>query len=289
MAPPSVSPTSADQTQLAKIQTDQTAAWEDAQKVIDSIEPPMERYLTTQQRLKTILADGYLTQQQYNAAMGQAATAYAEASNHLTEMQKALEKALKQTDSVRAGFAAFYLQLQIDAQQKGAFTFQELTKAMEGFDDNMAKILTGQKSSWHSFFLSLEEDLIKFAEHQAWSLLLRELASLGGGGGFFGNLFGAFGGGHAAGGDLTPGYTYIVGEQGPEPLTVDPSGRGFVSPNSSLLSAGRGGAGGDIYIDARGADASVEARMLNAMRAAHDSAVARSVTYSSELAKRTLS
>lgn len=76
------------------------------------------------------------------------------------------------------------------------------------------------------------------------------------GGSGLGNIFGqllttgAFGGGKASGGAVSPGSTYLVGENGPELLTMGSSG-GNITPN--------GGGGGAVtihnHIDARGADA----------------------------------
>jgi hypothetical protein len=68
--------------------------------------------------------------------------------------------------------------------------------------------------------------------------------SIGGAiGGAIGNLFG---GGKAAGGSVTGGTTYLVGEQGPELFT--PSGNGNIIPNGAF-----GGGGGIINITVNGA------------------------------------
>lgn len=84
---------------------------------------------------------------------------------------------------------------------------------------------------------------------------------------------------HAAGGDVTPGQGYLVGEQGPEPFF--PTSGGTILPHSAL-----GGSQQTTYIDARGADASVEQRIHRAMLASEDRAVARSVTMNTEIGKR---
>src|SRR5437016_11646005 len=48
--------------------------------------------------------------------------------------------------------------------------------------------------------------------------------------------------GHAAGGPVVPGGTYLVGEQGPEMLIMGARG-GYVYPNRGSHSAGGGGGG----------------------------------------------
>ena len=83
-----------------------------------------------------------------------------------------------------------------------------------------------------------------------------------------------FGGGKAAGGPVSAGTAYLVGEQGPE-LFV-PQRSGFIQPNT-----GGPAAGGDriVYnIDARGADVSVERRLMQALRQVDRSIEPRAVT-----------
>lgn len=64
-------------------------------------------------------------------------------------------------------------------------------------------------------------------------------------------LSGLFGGARAGGGPVASGMTYLVGENGPELFT--PGASGQITPNHAM--------GGGIYIDARGADPGVEARI----------------------------
>ena len=111
------------------------------------------------------------------------------------------------------------------------------------------------------------------------SLILRPL--FGAIGGFIGdnpigNAFsGAYGGASAGGGMVTGGKSYMVGERGPEMVTM--GANGYVTPNHKM-------GGGDVYnIDARGADragmaqleaaivalnGSIEKRAVNAVRGA---------------------
>ena len=70
------------------------------------------------------------------------------------------------------------------------------------------------------------------------------------------SLSGLFGGGMASGGPVSPGMSYLVGENGPELLTMGASS-GSITPN---------GGGGHIYIDARGADQGAVARLEASLR-----------------------
>jgi hypothetical protein len=54
------------------------------------------------------------------------------------------------------------------------------------------------------------------------------------------NTLPTYGGGHAGGGPLLPGYQYLVGERGPELLTMGSMG-GHVTPNAAL--------GGDTVVN----------------------------------------
>ena len=67
-------------------------------------------------------------------------------------------------------------------------------------------------------------------------MLVRTFGGGGGGGGsFLGNLFSAFlGGGRAAGGPVSAGRAYTVGESGPE--TFVPTGAGSIVPGGGATS-----------------------------------------------------
>jgi hypothetical protein len=99
------------------------------------------------------------------------------------------------------------------------------------------------------------------------------LGGLTGGIGGGGTLFGAdairAGAGRALGGSVNAGTPYVVGEHGPELMV--PSASGSIVPNGALK-------GGDTYyIDARGADAGVEQRVMRAIDASRKQAVRESV------------
>jgi hypothetical protein len=80
--------------------------------------------------------------------------------------------------------------------------------------------------------------------------------------------FSLFGGGRASGGPVSPGMSYLVGENGPEILSMG-AGSGTIAPN--------GGSGGTTYIDARGADSMAVARLEAGLRQMNSSIEYRAV------------
>lgn len=88
-----------------------------------------------------------------------------------------------------------------------------------------------------------------------------------------------FGGGKAAGGPVSPGTTYLVGEKGPELLTMG-SGAGMITPNNAM------GGGATYNIDARGADRSGMDNLLAYIRSVDGSIEQRSVAAVSDTRRR---
>jgi hypothetical protein len=139
----------------------------------------------------------------------------------------------------------------------------------------------------HDFKSAVESLLESLAELVAQLALANEVESLiaaGGSsktfGGFLGSLIGL---GHAAGGPVSAGMAYPVGEQGPELFM--PETNGYILPNAAL-SHMSGGMSVVYQIDARGADASVEQRVMRAIRASHDHAVTQAKADLYDAAKR---
>ena len=110
-------------------------------------------------------------------------------------------------------------------------------------------------------------------------------ASAGSPGGFVGDLSdsGSYDYGMAGGGDMTPGHTYLVGEEGPE-LFRSPVG-GSITPNAKL-------GGGDVHnhYDMRGAvvtdDLMRRAEGARMMAASEERSVNRAVSMAKENAMR---
>lgn len=147
--------------------------------------------------------------------------------------------------------------------------------------DAFADIITGSKSAkdaFRSFANSVANDLARLAAQQISSGLFGRTGDAGGGlGGLLSGIFsGLFG--RATGGLVAPGGLVRVNENGPELL--DYQGKkylmnGAVNARVTPLSGGDGGESSvagrtaaphvSIAIDARGADAGVEARLRAAM------------------------
>jgi hypothetical protein len=96
-----------------------------------------------------------------------------------------------------------------------------------------------------SLLVTITELIVKFTILKKLEDQYGKGGASGGWGGFATALIGGFAGGHASGGFVGPGMSYLVGERGPELLTMGAAG-GYVSPNSAL-------GGQTIYQDFRGA------------------------------------
>jgi hypothetical protein len=111
-----------------------------------------------------------------------------------------------------------------------------------------------------------------------------------GGSGFlsmFGKIFGALLIPHAAGGPVSPGGAYLVGENGPELLFAGASSGSMVSNTQTRQMMGHGGAVHQYFVDARGGDQQAfEAKMARVLPKVHNSAAATGVQASVERSKR---
>jgi hypothetical protein len=390
---------------------DQAAQLKLAAAAYADIITPQQKYELTMQELNLLLEKGTIDQGAYTAAQQKANEVLDEASDKL-------EKLLKKTGDANAGLEAFFLQLDKSANRDGAFTFDLLNKALDGFENNTVQALTGGKTHWRSYFESLTDMALKFELNKLFSGPLEGLGKLlnpgqnagltagiplgpgatqlptallsqpltagvplgpgatplptallpqgvgAGAGALTGGGTAAAGAGsaalnsagstltsagttlstagstlsaagtslgtsgttlstaastllsagsaltaaasslsaggagsgaglaaalipHAGGGDLTPGASYLVGEQGPEPLTVDESGQSFISPHSSMTQPAGGGDTHNHYYDLRGADPAVVQRLISALPQVEERAVARAVAASSEIGRRT--
>lgn len=116
--------------------------------------------------------------------------------------------------------------------------FDQLTRAVEGYTQNMAdafvEFASGSKSSFSDMVASMLKDLAKLLANQAFKSIL---------GGWSGSSTGGLLGdivvgimGAADGGPVAKGRTTLVGERGPE-LFV-PKTSGYVVPNHALGSGG---------------------------------------------------
>jgi hypothetical protein len=147
-----------------------------------------------------------------------------------------------------------------DFQEIGAEGARNVAQDFENFLVNPAQ--QGFKGLLNAWIKTLEQMVAKALTVQIFSALFGGTAS-GGATSGLGSFFSAaltYGGGRAAGGPISGGTSYLVGENGPELFT--PAGNGRITPN---------GVGGSTvfnhhyYIDAKGADAERIQRILPAM------------------------
>lgn len=103
------------------------------------------------------------------------------------------------------------------------------------------------------------------------------------GGGIFNFLGHLFGGGRAAGGDVSPGEAYTVGERGIE--LFSPRTAGSITSNAALRSSGMG-ASVHYHVDARGQDPTVVQNLYRALEVVHRNAVGTSILAVQDLARR---
>jgi hypothetical protein len=302
-AAPSVSPTlgagGSIGEQFDTFLKDQNAQLKLAADAYQDVITPADKFRLVQQELDAILknADGSFKDATNGAAVYAAALQKAQEEMVKTDnqLQKMLEKG-----GVSGGFQAFMMQIRGDAGKgSGQFVFDTLNKGLQGFEDETVKALTGAKTSWASFFESLDQMALKFVLNGLISQFLKgfsgsglfsSISSLfGGGGGGGGSSLADFasgsGGniaGFASGTDYAPGGLSWVGENGPELMNV-PAGAS-ITPASMT----RGHTvNAQITIDARGGEIGVEEKISRALSAAAPQMIMRAVVEASELQRRT--
>lgn len=120
--------------------------------------------------------------------------------------------------------------------ESGKDQFEELKNAIDGFSRNAATAMTdfifGVKGDFGDMVDSMLKDLARLAlQRSLFDPLVSGLSNTfsSDSGGFGGFLNGLFSGGRAQGGDVKAGRSYLVGEYGPEIVTM--GGNGTVTPN----------------------------------------------------------
>lgn len=122
------------------------------------------------------------------------------------------------------------------------------TNVFSGINSQLTSIISGQKTSWSQFFASIAAQFANIGLNSLEAPLMNKAVS---GGGFtsvlksiplIGGLFGGF---RASGGPVEAGKTYIVGEQGPEPVTFGSSG--VMGTNRDFKRMGSSSSGNNYY------------------------------------------
>lgn len=118
--------------------------------------------------------------------------------------------------------------------------------------------------SFRDVLQGIEQDIARIIVRQSITTPVATAISKGASGVDWGSIFG---GGKAEGGPVSAGMSYLVGEHGPEVLTMG-ANSGAIMPNAG---------GGTYYIDARGADAAAVARLEAGLRQVNASIEYRAV------------
>lgn len=219
---------------------------------VAGITGPRKEYMDTVERLNALAAKGVnittaltLAHEKYRQELMATMSAGLHGKDAMPQLKAADDNFLLPQKHIENGFD------KLDAKA------QQLGKTMQSSFVGM--IVEGQNYS-----NVLKNLTTLFAEFILKAVVFKQLSTafgMTGFGGLIGSFFGGLSGARASGGPVTAGGLYMVGEQGPE--IFSPGSSGSIIPNSAI-SASRH-SGGNTYIDARGADAGVEARVMRAM------------------------
>ena len=154
-----------------------------------------------------------------------------EGSNRLAQQTKAL---YEQSRSFSQGFATAFLEFRDNATNAAAAASRVFDTFTKGLEDSIINFAKTGKFEFKNFVNSLVEELLRSQLRRVMAETLGGAGGGGGGGGsilgdFFGSLFGF--GGRAAGGPVTAGQAYRVGESGPE--TFVPTQGGSIVPGNA--------------------------------------------------------
>lgn len=150
--------------------------------------------------------------------------------------------------SIAAGNAQKEL---VGFSETGQTEFDDLKNAIDGFAQDganaMADFIFGTQGNFSDMVNSMLKDLARLAlQRSIFDPLVKGLGASfdEGGGGILGWIGGMFGGGRAQGGNVQGGKSYLVGEYGPEVVTM--GGNGTVTPNMG------GNVSVNVNVDANG-------------------------------------
>lgn len=131
------------------------------------------------------------------------------------------------------------------AQNKSKQAEDATKRALNGIEDAFVSVATKGKADWRGLADSIISDIVRIQAKAAISGILKYIGLGSGGAATTTADFFEQAGKRAAGGPVSAGMTYLVGEQGPELLTMGNSG-GNITPNHKL------GAGGGLLVDHSG-------------------------------------
>lgn len=174
----------------------------------------LEKFAAEQKRLNELLTDSGLEQQRADMAL--LAKAFETGQISAEKYVEAVQRALGNVD-VKP----------VEDQ------FADLKRAIEGFgQDAAAAIVDFALTGKMSFSDMTESILADIARMLVYQNITGPISRAVGGFDFAGFIGDMFGGARATGGPVSSGKTYLVGEKGPELLTM--GGNGYVTPNHAI-------------------------------------------------------
>jgi hypothetical protein len=181
-------------------------------QVTESMRTPLEDLLAGYEELNTLLAANAINQQTYARAV-----------------QDAQDKFAKATEPAKKA-----------ATELDEFAKNAAENLQRSFGDVLVEAMNGNFKNIGDGFKKMIDRMV--AEAIAAKIVSSLFGASGSGGGMFGDVLGTigsaigFGGARATGGDVMPGRSYLVGEQGPEMFV--PRTAGAVLPNSVVSGSG---------------------------------------------------
>ena len=201
-------------------------------KMAEAALDPLTRYTNEIERLNGLEKAGVITTDAAAHAMGVAGDASVKTLGDLDDY----------TDRVRAA---------TEDHHKFASSADEFTRDMEQMwgrvadnaSESMAEILLNGTNTFEELGRVIVKTMLTAAIKA--QLIMPLMNFIGGPTGLMPGLFGNFAGARAGGGPVAGGKSYLVGEQGPELLTMG-SSAGTITPNRTLANAASGG--GDNFV-----------------------------------------
>jgi hypothetical protein len=209
----------------------QQALITEGQRVYDATRSPAEKLAAEYERLNKLLDAGAISWDTYARAV----------MNAQDSMMPLAEEAKKAEEEVRA------------LEQTASSMDIVITNAFQSAGDAVADFATGGKVSFGDMINAMIKDLIRLETQMALTSAWKAVGGASGIAGFLGTAFGAtyntnpfseqslmlaaqdsaFAGMRASGGPVSAGSTYLVGERGPELLSMGGMG-GHITPNHAL-------------------------------------------------------
>lgn len=197
-----------DQEEQLRLLVEQNNALQRQAEILNEIVGPQERYKQGVMDLQSLLDDGRISQDEFNASVRDLKIAALEAE---TDLASGLSRGLLKIEKQLNDLASTAERVVVEA-------FGELKNALVDF------ARTGELS-----FEGLINTILDGLAELAVQSLLKELfAGLGGAAGIGGAVAGLFSGTAASGGSVSSNQTQLVGEKGPELFT--PPGPGNITP-----------------------------------------------------------